>query len=186
MRTPEERKDYLTQMFNFFGFSEKFDEVMRAQSLQWKEFFERAGCVEHPDLAMKYREQFYTVKCRDPYRLYALFVQFVQEHQHIHREYFSVQEPASGCDICEGHGTLIAPMIRKGGEITDRCFRCVCDLGKVKYGGLPEATSTIIRWRRDENRREEQRAYEYLRRLDIDPDRPIQFKQLISALTSHN
>lgn len=184
MKTPQERKQYLLEMFTFYGFAKDFDEVMDAQSVKWREFLGASGCIEHPELARKYRDKMYEQKCSDPHRMYQLFVAVVQANKSLHVEYFSSIEIHENCEYCESLGVIVAPMQNmKSGEIHDKTFRCVCDAGRIRFGGVPEATSEMLRWRLDANRREADRAREYIKSLGLDPDKRFTFGEFFRTLS---
>lgn len=184
MKTPQERKQYLLEMFTFYGFAKDFDEVMDAQAVKWREFLGASGCIEHPELARKYRDKMYEQKCSDPHRMYQLFVAVVQANKSLHVEYFSSLEILSDCDYCEGLGVISVPMQNdKKGEIRDKTFRCMCDSGRVRFGGVPEATSDMLRWLREENCRENDRSREYLKSLGLDPEAKFTFGQFYRVLS---
>lgn len=184
MKTPEDRKNFLLEIFSFYGFANSFDEVMGSQSIKWREFLGASGCVEHPELAKRYRDKLYEQKCSDPHRMYQLFVAVVQANKSIHLEYFGSLEVRHDCEYCEGRGVVVVPMQNdKKGEINDKSFRCVCDIGRIRYGGVPEATSEMLQWRRSENFRENDRAREYIKTLGLDPDAKFTFAQFFRVLS---
>lgn len=183
MQTSESRKMFLMQIFQFYGFMKSFDEVMKVQAAKWRDFFGTSGCIEHPELANKYRDKLYEQKCSDPNRLYQLFVATVQANRNIHHEYFGTINIQTNCDACENQGVVMIPMENKSGQTNMRAFRCSCEFGKIRYGGLPEATHEMLRWRVDENRRETDKAREYIKGIGLDPDKPISFREFFNHIT---
>lgn len=184
MQTSESRKMFLMQIFQFYGFMKSFEEVMKVQAAKWRDFFGASGCIEHPELANKYRDKLYEQKCNDPHRLYQMFVATVQANRNIHQEYFSNIDIRANCEYCENIGVVMIPMLNgESGEITNRSFRCSCETGKIKFGGVPEASPSSLAWRLKENRRENQKAREYIQGIGLDPDKPVSFREFFNHIT---
>lgn len=180
------RMKFVIEMLTYFGYKESIKEVMDAQIQEWERMLEETGLSQDENLAKKYRERFYTQKMYGPFTVYGEFCKFIINHPRIREEHY--EEKAAylerhDCDVCEGSGVLMVPVTStKTGEIHNKAFKCTCDFGRIKFGGLPEASPDMMRWRSDENRRENDRARRYLQSVGIDPDQKFTFREMLNRL----
>lgn len=186
MHNEADRMKFVIEMLTYFGYKESAKEVVNAQSQEWERMFEETGLSHDENLAKKYRERFYTQKMYGPFTVYGEFCKFIINHPRIREEHYEERNAyleRHECDVCEGSGVLMVPVTStKTGEIHNKAFKCTCDFGRIKFGGLPEASSEMMRWRSDENKRENDRARKYLQSVGIDPDQKFTFREMLNRL----
>jgi hypothetical protein len=162
---------FVKELFVSLGFESQAGEVIAAQSESWHWLFENNNLTDYMDLAVQYRNLFGLQKVSDPYKVVALFAKFIKDNPTVAALYFEDRLKYIECDYCEGHGVVMIPMIGRDNVERSKAFRCTCTKGKIQYAGLPEPTEEMLKWRLFENRRELQKAREYLQGLGLDPDR---------------
>lgn len=177
---------FASEMLAYFGYASKSNDVIREQFEIWNSTLEDLWLADDEALAKKYRDQFYTKKVSGPNHVIHEFAKFVIANSQIREDHLDEKKAFSekkACDACEGRGVVMTQVVsRKTGEINKVAYRCPCNSEDKRFLGLPNATSDILRHASDENKRENQWAREYLQGLGIDPDKPLSFRQMFSAL----
>lgn len=106
--------EFVKEMFAFFGFRGKHEEVMEEQGKKWVDLIEYAFGGEQ-GLADRYRQEFYRKTVTSPFLLLGEFEKFIVAHPRIREEYFDAELRASGgCEVCDGWGYVCdVPVFRR-------------------------------------------------------------------------
>lgn len=185
----EQMYKFAAEMLTYFGFASKINEVMEVQAAEWQNLLKDSMLSTDETLACKYRDLFYTKKVSGPYQVITEFGRFILNNPRIREEHFEERQAylsKQECDACENQGVVMIPMENKSGQTNMRAFRCSCEFGKIRYGGLPEATHEMLRWRVGENRRETDKAREYIKGIGLDPDKPVSFREFFNHITKRS
>lgn len=159
---------------------------------------------EFPDLGGMYQREFCRrVKLQWPEDLYQEFSKFVAGNDQIRVDYFARLEaahsqlvpdlpgdgpqPTTGpCPYCDGELVVMVPVAsQRTGEIRNCAYRCTCHAAAAKYGGLPVAEQPMLDHARKQAGREKHDAAQYLKRIGVDPDRPLTFGDFFRQLKRH-
>lgn len=158
---------------------------------------------EFPQLGGQFRREFLRrIKLQWPEDLYQEFSKFVANNDQIRTEYHRQIEEAhrhlvpdgerksgpepvehGSCPYCEGNLVLmIAVLNLQSGEERKCAYRCVCEPAALKYGGLPAAERPMLEHAKVENGRKADESREYLKRIGVDPDKPLTFGDFFRQL----
>lgn len=180
---------FVQGLFSQRGFnplSEEISGLIEGQWSNWKRLLIDSGLAHDRETAEQIAYKFASRKViGGAGRIFENFADFVNSKPREVREFeesrFS-QPVESGCEICEGTGTVRYPVSKRDGR-TEFCrFGCTCLLGRTRFGGIPAATPEVMAWARHQNGIELTKAREYLKSLGFDPDKPPTFSEFNRVL----
>ena len=159
---------YVNRLFTTRGVSvEEASEMIGLQWDNWKRLLAETGLMQSQKAANEVAYAFSQTRVvGGAGRIFEHFAAFVKQGTSAVREFHEERSaiPAGySCDACEGMGVVMVPMENmKTGEINDKAFSCTCDVGRVKFGGVPAALPEMLEFARRKNREEVNRLNHFL------------------------
>lgn len=175
---------FVQGLFSQRGFnplSEEISGLIEGQWSNWKRLLIDSGLAHDRETAEQIAYKFASHKViGGAGRIFENFAEFLNSKPKAVREFEESRYLApvdSGCEICEGEGVVMAPVVNREGRQKNAAFGCSCQLGRTRYGGIPAATPEILEWKQGKNRAEREKDREYQKGLGLDPDKPVGFSE---------